>query len=484
MRIVTLGARASAVLCMLMLFGPFTVSAAVISKPFEISGWIPYWRTATGTADALVHFATFTEINPFVYTVTDNGRLNDAGSILTDASWVQLKQTAKQNNVRFIPTIMWSDRDAIDAVLKDPGKRAAHVQTIAQEVYAYNLDGVDIDYEGKLAKTRPYFSAFLQELYNAIGFNKWVMCTIEARTPLDSRYETPEDIPPDIEYSNDFVEINKYCDRVRLMTYDQDRADVKLNALNADPYVPIADPKWVEKVLNLAAVDISKAKLSVGVPTYGYEHDMFPAVDGSGKTDYAQLWSFNPGYGPEIAGKVGATPSRSAAGELMFSFPASKSPEPSIPLPNATRVLTWSDAEAIRQKAELAKTFGARGVSIFKIDGGQDPGLFDVLAPYQTTGVKSAAKTLNLELAKEEAAAKCVRLHLLRRGRDCGSGQQSRLWACSAMVRVSWVREKEREWALGSLGTKRLQQLLLWQDQGSASLRLTSRLSLRTTRAC
>jgi spore germination protein len=391
------------ILCASLMVTALLPSERVWAAEFEISGWIPYWRAESGVASIRPHLGKFTEVNPFIYRVREDGSLSN-DSPLSNPEWVTLQTEARAAGVRFIPTVMWSDRDAIDAVLKDPARRSAHVQAIAREVYAYNLDGIDIDYENKLAETRPYFSEFLKELYNAIGFNKWVMCTIEARTPLDSRYSSPEAIPKDIEYSNDFVEINKYCDRVRMMTYDQGRADLKLNDANADPYVPIADPKWVEKVLNLAAVDIAKNKLVVGVPTYGYEHDMFPAVDGSGDMDYAQLWSFNPGYGPEIAGKVGATPARNSAGELSFTFPASKSPEPSIPLPNATRVVTWSDAEAIRQKMELAKNLGTRGVAIFKIDGGQDAGLWNVLASYQVTGVKSAIKPPNLDLAKDEVS--------------------------------------------------------------------------------
>ncbi|MBI3631144.1 MAG: hypothetical protein HY221_02300, partial [Candidatus Sungbacteria bacterium] len=43
----------------------------------EISGWIPYWRTATGTADVVPHMARFKEISPFGYTVMHDGTLAD-----------------------------------------------------------------------------------------------------------------------------------------------------------------------------------------------------------------------------------------------------------------------------------------------------------------------------------------------------------------------------------------------------------------------
>src|SRR5258708_39470320 len=45
--------------------------------PLEFSGWIPYWRQATGTQEALLHLATFKEINPFGYTVKQDGSLYD-----------------------------------------------------------------------------------------------------------------------------------------------------------------------------------------------------------------------------------------------------------------------------------------------------------------------------------------------------------------------------------------------------------------------
>lgn len=362
---------------------------AATNEPFEISGWIPYWRAEKGIESILPNLSNFSEVNPFVYTVRQDGTLNEA-SPLTDAQWVNLATQAKVRNTRFIPTVMWANSDAIDAVLSDPEKRKAHISAIVHEVYARKFDGIDIDYEGKYARTRPYFSLFLKELYTAMEYDKWIMCTIEARTPLDARYSSPESIPKDIEYANDFSEINKYCDRVRIMAYDQGRIDLKLNEANTDPYIPVADKAWVEKVVSLAAREIEKSKIVIGVPTYGYEYDMFSVPDGGGKMQYSSLWSFNPGYVTETVQKLGISPTRNSAGEMMLVYPAAQSLDPAIPLPNATRVMTWSDTEAIRQKAELAEKLGVRGIAVFKIDGGQDEGIWNVLSSYKGKSVAAA----------------------------------------------------------------------------------------------
>lgn len=378
-----------------------SVGVAQTNNSLEISGWVPYWRSEKGVASILPELGAFTEVNPFVYTVKTDGSLYQASSV-TGAEWVQLKAKAKELNVRFVPTVTWANPNAMDDIFRDPAKRQKHIQAITREVFQYGFDGIDIDYEGKYARTRPYFSLFLKELNGAIGYNKWVMCTIEARTPLDARYSSPEAIPKDIDYSNDFKEINKYCDRVRIMAYDQGRIDLKLNEAKGHPYVPVADTEWVEKVVRLASEEIDKDKIMIAVPTYGYEYDMFTLADGSGKPQYAQLWSFNPGYAADVASKLGIQPVRSSAGELTLTFPASQSPEPEVPLPQATRVLSWSDAESIRQKAALAVKLGVRGVSVFKIDGGQDASLWNVISQYKDANVvRTASKPLDVALAQD-----------------------------------------------------------------------------------
>lgn len=378
------------------------------ASTFEYSGWLPYWRVGSSTRDVLPNVSKLAEVNPFGYTVKKDGALNDAAQI-SKSEWQTLFAAAKKQGVRVVPTIMWSDTEAIHTVLSSKKLRKAHVAAIVKMVETNGFDGVDIDYEGKRASSSKHYSTFLKELSVALkksGSGKMLMCTIEARTPPQDLYKT---IPADLEYANDFKAINKYCDRVRLMTYDQQRADLTLNAAaGKELYAPVADVAWVRKVANLALKDIDKSKLVLGVPTYGYIYQVMPYSDGSGYS-YILLEAFNPKYGTDTAREYGITPKRNSAGELSFTYVPKSMPKTlptnavlSAKAPKGTHsslmaalgatalakekgkqspfyMLSWSDATAIESKVKLAKELGLRGIAVFKLDGGQDPQLWSVL---------------------------------------------------------------------------------------------------------
>lgn len=393
----SISALAAGLFLIVMSSFPSSAQAAVWSRPFEISGWIPYWRAATGTADIMPHLATFTEVNPFGYTVTADGRLNDA-AVLSQEPWLTLRKEAKAKNVRYIPTVMWSDAEAMHNVLSDTTKRQLLVRMIVDEVQVNGFDGIDIDFEGKRYETGPYFSKFLQELYKAMG-DKWVQCTIETRTPLSDRYHETE-VPKDAGlYANDFKVINKNCDRVKFMSYDQQTIDQKRASQTTEPYGPVSDTVWVEKVIKEALKTIPARKIMLGIPTYGYEWEV--KTYANNEHTYDLLWTFNPKYGIDLANEYNITPGRNFGGEMGFTYFPKESPyalpRPQSPWPfnlvasaasalstaqntNLTyRMVTWQDAQAIGDKVALAKKLGIRGVAVFKIDGGQDPRIWEVL---------------------------------------------------------------------------------------------------------
>lgn len=367
---------------------------------FEVSGWVPDWRAASGTLDTVPHLPQMTSVMPFGFTMSADGHVLD-NAHLTEEPWTTLIAAAKANHVRVIPTIMWGYGTEIQNILSDTTKRIALEDEIASLVKSRGYDGIDIDFEAKQAGTINYFSTFLKGLYQRMG-TKWVYCTVEARMPLEDRYSPGATIPPDAtQYANDYVAINQYCDRVELMAYDQGTVDVRLNAARSAPYAPVADPGWVEDIIRLAAQSISRNKLIIGIPTYGYEYQVTPQ---NGSYTYQRLWAFNPTYANKIASQLGITPHRTSANEVGFIYNAAalntaaptggdstqtqqNTPTTSVAQNLGSQVdtsqpfnyMTWSDATAIADKVALAHTLGVRGVAIFSLGGAEDQGMWSVL---------------------------------------------------------------------------------------------------------
>lgn len=375
---------------------------------FEVTGWIPYWRQATGTADTLPHLSKMTEVNPFTYTLTTNGALMDNGPMNTEP-WLSFNAAAKAQGVRVIPTIMTSNSTLVHELLSNTETRIELEDHITDVVKRNGFDGIDIDFEGKSANTKDYFSLFLKGLKQRLG-DKWLMCTIETRIPNEDRYYGTE-IPTDAGmFANDLKAIGTYCDRVRLMTYDQQGIDLKLGSeAGSRLYAANGDPAWVEKVVNFMSKDIPRNKILIGVPTYGYEYSV-TTYEG-GQHIYDILWTFNPGHAapqkgisaPSLSERFGVTPERTYWGELAFTYVPDPNNTTAAPIVTSSRTtanaaaaaasvfadtyhsnmtyryVVWPDEVSTQQKIDLAKRLGVRGISIFKLDGGQDPDIWNVL---------------------------------------------------------------------------------------------------------
>jgi len=382
---------------------PATVGGTSLTGPatgkFEFSGWVPYWNSGTSTKDALAHLSQLTSIMPFGYTMTTDGTLVDTAHLGSEP-FASLIAAAKAQKVRVVPTVMWGNGAAIQNVLSNQASRVALEVQIVNAVKQNNFDGIDIDFEAKQADTVNFFSVFLKELYARMG-NKFVYCTVEARQPLEDRYSPGATIPPDAtQYANDYGAMNKYCDRVEIMAYDQGTIDVRLNDARSAPYAPVADPGWVSDLVTLAAQSISKNKLIIGVPTYGYEYQVTPVASGF---QYKVLWALTPRYAMSVASQLGITPTRTSANELGFTYNANalqavaptdgdstqtqqSAPQGGVAQNLGSQVngtqpfnyITWSDAQAIADKVALAHKLGLRGVAVFSF-GGEDPNMWGVL---------------------------------------------------------------------------------------------------------
>lgn len=383
-----------------LLFGVmlFLSPIAAHAVSYDVSGWIPWWQVDEGIESAEDNIRELDTIYPFVYEVDEDGELVEKSDISEDR-WEDLFDLADRRRVEVIPTIAWFDGDAIHATLSDDDRREEHIEAIVDMVEDNDFDGVNIDYESKLAETIDHFSEFLEELEDELG-NATLTCTIEARTPPESRFRV---VPEEIEYANDFEAMGTHCDRVEIMAYDQQRVDWRLNTeRSGEPYIPVADTDWVEKVLELALEDIDADKIMLGVPTYGREWEL--TVEPDWYKDYRSQGAINLPDALEIADEYDVEPGRNKAGEMSFSYFPDDSPFRvlnQLPVPEGTRagfeaaakallfanftgmtvpvnVLWYSDAGAVEEKLDLIERYDLRGVALFKIDGEEDPDIWDL----------------------------------------------------------------------------------------------------------
>ncbi len=370
------------VIILLFSFSLQTASAA----SFDKAVWIPYWRKTEGASTTLKNLSTLTQISPFAFELQADGSIKNVLKI-EEEPWTTLIAEAKKKKIKVYPSILSYPRTEKEKynfylLLAQRKKRTAHVNEIVALVKKNKFDGIDIDYENKSAETRPYFSAFLTELSTALRKEKkQLICTVEPRTPPDSKFATTsKEILSKVEYSNDYKVIGKVCDQVRIMAYDQAGDDAKLTIQNKNigtSYKPVADIEWVKKVVTLAMWDIPTKKIILGVPTYGYKYEIIQQQ--GGVPLYSRIGSMNFNYAEELAKSLGIVPTRNSAGELSFTYTTSTDVN-GKPMGQNKQYLVWySDAEAIKDKLQIAKLYKLGGIVIFKIDGGNDPKVWEVL---------------------------------------------------------------------------------------------------------
>lgn len=380
---------------------PLTTIAASQTNDIEVAGWIPYWQDTLGIKSAKKNLSALDIAFPFAFTVKLDGSLHDNAD-LDESKWTRFVRDAHKKNVEVIPTIMTSDGAQVHTLLSDANRRAAHIDAIVEMVEEGDFDGVDIDYESKKSETKDYFALFLKELKAELGNDKMLTCAIEARTPPSSLYKNP---PLMIEYANDYDAIGTYCDRVEIMAYDQQRADIKLNEERAGkPYFPVSDVDWVEKVVALAVQDIPKEKILLGVSTYGYHYQV--TVSPNWFQSYQRIGALNKPDLEKLAKKQKVKAGRMEGGEMAFTYVPKGSPHASaikkmsVPkdTPKGMEVaaqalayanktgetvtinLGWyGDAESVQDKIDLVEKYDLAGISLFKIDGEEDKNIWKAL---------------------------------------------------------------------------------------------------------
>jgi len=235
---------------------PLPTVAALQAEPVSyhpksgryIVAWLPPNFDGGAKASFFANADVIDDISPFWYSTDSSGRLY--GTRNDD-----LVRIAHENNVRIIPSIHnVGDPGVVVPILTNPQRRARHIQNIVDEVLARNYDGIDIDYESLDASLRDEFSAFMRDLAAALHqHDKLLTVAVHGK---DSDYGG-------LGGFQDWVELNKHVDQLRIMTYDY-------HWRGSGPG-PVAPAYWIESVAEYARSVVDPSKIFIGVHFYGYD---------------------------------------------------------------------------------------------------------------------------------------------------------------------------------------------------------------------
>lgn len=218
-----------------------------------------------------------TRIN-FAFANIDQGRIvlgepSDAANL---ATMVGLKKENPDLTVLVsVGGWLWSGRFS-DAVLT-PASRAKFIDSVADFITRYNLDGLDVDWEfpalpgaaGNVFRPEDTqnYTLVLKEL--RARFNK-MQKTLHRHLYLTiAAGSTPEFIA-----HTQMDQVQKYVDTVNLMAYDfYEPGNDKITGNHSPLYVDPADPKGVssdKSVKEFEAAGVPADKIVLGVPFYGH----------------------------------------------------------------------------------------------------------------------------------------------------------------------------------------------------------------------
>jgi GH18 family chitinase len=235
-------------------------AATGLPRPI-VSGWIPYWDVADGTAAVVANKDLVRDVSPFWYSAQWTGSASTVVEQGTASTNDAARTDLKAAGILVLPAVtdgMPAKRMA--AVMADTGQRAAFVNQLVSLVTTNGYDGLDLDLEkfafsdGRTTwpTTRPAWVAFVAQLSAALR-SKGKLLSVTTPPIYNANRDSTSGY-----WVYDWAGIAPYVDRLRIMTYDY-----SVSGGNIAPF------PWVEKVVAFAVTQVPSGKIQVGVPAYG-----------------------------------------------------------------------------------------------------------------------------------------------------------------------------------------------------------------------
>ncbi len=247
-------------------------------------------------------------------------------------------KVAKQHGIAVLATVSNYAGNGFNAgiarsILTPGAAQNAAVHNIAK-LAAHGYAGINLDFEAVPHKLRPQYTAFAQMLAAALHpSGQVVVLSVPAKSVDD----------PNDSWAGayDYAALGKVVDTLQVMTYDENGP--------WGPPGPVAGLDWVTACMGYAESVVPAAKISVGMPAYGYDWNL---TKGGGATvNWADI--------PALITQTGAVPQwDGASSSPWFSYTAGN---------GSSHVVWYENAQSISLKAALAAQDAAASVSVWAL---------------------------------------------------------------------------------------------------------------------
>ena len=278
------------------------------------------------------------ELSIFSYGFTSNG---DLVYPWLDDTWM-IAKAREQNTLPILTLTPFGadgnfDNNLISAIVNNTTSRDNLIDNLLNVMEAKNYAGLDIDFEFIKAEDRDAFTEFLRvytERMHAAGYQ--VSVALAPKTSADQRGLLYE--------GKDYRALGEIADHVLVMTYEW--------GYTYGPPMAVAPLDQVRRVLEYAVTEITPAKISMGIPNYGYD---WPLPYERGVTRARTI------------GNVEAVRIAVENGAEIFFDEASRSPYFNYEINGVRHEVWFEDVRSLQEKFDLIKEFGLRGPGYWQI---------------------------------------------------------------------------------------------------------------------
>ncbi len=279
------------------------------------------------------------EMSVFSYGFTTEGAV--VPPVLDDVWMIEM---AVQNGTRPILTLTPFGEDGnfnnnlISAIVRNTAARDFLIENLVAIMEFKGYTGLDIDFEFIKAEDRDLFTEFVRvctESMHAAGFT--VSVALAPKTSAEQQGLLYE--------GKDYPAIGEVADHVLIMTYEW--------GYKYGPPLAVAPLNQVRRVIEYAVTEIEPAKISMGIPNYGYD---WPLPFERGVTVARTIGNVEA---VQIAINQGA--------EIMFDELA-QSPYFNYVSDGVEHVVWFEDVRSLQAKFNLIKEFGLRGPGYWQVN--------------------------------------------------------------------------------------------------------------------